>query len=215
MGTRVEKTLLVEGRDDKHSIVSLMSTFIAWGNKEAEWPVKIKPYDGVEALLDKHAISVELKSSEARILGVVVDANDDFDSRWGQLRNRCLDAFPALPLDMPSEGLVASNIEGCRFGAWIMPDNRSRGMLETFLMHLVPSEQHDSQEYARRVVGHAKRKGATFRDAQRDKAMIHTWLAWQNPPGRPFGVALASRILDPNSSVAGPFVSWFRRLFEL
>lgn len=57
-------------------------------------------------------------------------------------------------------------------------------------------------------------RGATF-DAKRrrDKARIHSWLAWQREPGKQLHEAVAHRTLDARSPQAGPFVDWFRRLF--
>lgn len=47
------------------------------------------------------------------------------------------------------------------------------------------------------------------------KAMIHTWLAWQREPGRPMGLAITKRFLDPEAPSAMEFVAWVRRLFDL
>jgi len=209
------KTLLVESRDDFAAIRRLMSTYVPWGEKEADWPVKIQEAGSVEKLLDEGSIPVLLKSNESRTLGVVLDANDKLETRWSQIRTRCVAVFPNCPGRCPREGLVLANQENRRFGVWIMPDNESHGMLETFLMHLVPPPLVPLRTFAETAVNEARSRGAQFREPHRDKAVIHTWLAWQDPPGRPFGVALANRILDPDSSVAGPFVSWFRGLFEL
>ena len=215
MATSGYKTLLVEGSDDCHAIVNLMSAYIPWGRTESEWPVKVKRCGSVDTLLDKHSIPLELKSNEARILGVVIDSNDEFEARWGKIRARCVSVFPNCPPQLPESGLVISNIEGQRFGAWVMPDNTSRGMLETFLLHLVPPEQAGLRQYADAAVSQAQARGAPFRDAHREKALIHTWLAWHDPPGRPFGQALAAKALDPGSINARPFVDWFRELFKI
>ncbi len=215
MATFGYKTLLVEGSDDCHAIARLMSAHMPWGKIEAEWPVKIKRCGSVDTLLDEHSIPLELKSNEARTLGVVIDSNDEFGARWEKIRARCVATFPDCPAQLPGNGLVISNTEGRRFGTWIMPDNTSRGMLETFLLHLVPPEQAGLRQHADAAVSQAKERGAPFRDSHREKAMIHTWLAWQDPPGRPFGIALAARALDPGSVSARPFVEWFRELFEI
>lgn len=213
MSRQKRSKLLVEGKDDLHAIAELMGARVPWGNRPAEWPVHIKDYDGIENLLS--GIPLQLKSSESEILGIVVDANHEFDARWARIRDRCSSAFPEIPEALPDDGLVLSNAEGRRLGVWIMPDNRSRGMLETFLAQLVPDPGNPSWRYAQYVVGEAKKKGASFEARHRDKAMIHTWLAWQDPPGRPFGTALTCKVLDPTSSGASRFVEWFKRLYRL
>ncbi len=47
------------------------------------------------------------------------------------------------------------------------------------------------------------------------KALIHTWLAWQRKPGRPMGIAITARYLDPTAPHAQQLINWLRRLFEL
>lgn len=37
--------------------------------------------------------------------------------------------------------------------------------------------------YAGQVVTEASALGAPYRQTHRDKAELHTWLAWQDPPG--------------------------------
>ena len=98
-----------------------------------------------------------------------------------------------------------------------MPDNNSSGMMETFLSTLVTnSEGRNLLTYAGEVVANAKSKySAPFVDLHNDKAIIHSWLAWQNPPGEAFGNAIAKKILDPFSPTAVIFADWFCKLFDL
>ncbi len=42
---------------------------------------------------------------------------------------------------------------------------------------------------------------------------MHTWLAWQNKPGRPFGTAITARYLDADVPEATAFVAWLEKLF--
>ena len=215
MAKRPTKKLLVEGKEDQFAIVGLMSAHVEWGNTPEEWPVQIKDQDGITNLLADGVIPTYLKSSEAETLGIVVDANDQFEGRWQRLRDLCRDAFPDVPADLPEDGLVLQNAEGRRLGVWIMPDNRSRGILETFLTFLVPAEGKALWQYAQRAAAEARKRGAPFNENHTDKARIHTWLAWQDPPGAPFGIALKRKCLDPNSPHAAPFVAWFKELYQL
>ena len=45
------------------------------------------------------------------------------------------------------------------------------------------------------------------------KAVIHTWLAWQEEPGRPFGTAIKARFLDPSVPEVDVLTAWLKRLF--
>ena len=47
----------------------------------------------------------------------------------------------------------------------------------------------------------------------RSKALIHTWLAWQEDPGTPLGLAVTKRYLDGDHALAQQFVQWLLRLF--
>ncbi|MDP9010155.1 MAG: hypothetical protein M3N91_15860 [Pseudomonadota bacterium] len=96
-----------------------------------------------------------------------------------------------------------------------MPDNKSRGMLETFLQGLVPAEQRALMEYSERAAHEARNHGAKYTDVHLPKAVVHGWLAWMEPPGKPFGIAFQERFFDANAAAASAFQSWFRRLFEL
>ena len=96
-----------------------------------------------------------------------------------------------------------------------MPDNRSKGMLEDLLVQLVPRESESLFDLAKRCVGEATERGAPFKSAHLTKAEVHTWLAWQDDPGRSLHQAVDHRILDPMRAESKPFVRWFRSLFAV
>jgi hypothetical protein len=50
-------------------------------------------------------------------------------------------------------------------------------------------------------------------DAHRSKAVIHTWLAWQENPGVPMGSAIFCRYLDATRGHGQRLAAWCRRLF--
>jgi hypothetical protein len=210
------KQLLVEGNDDLYAIVALMKSHgIDWPDKPAPPPVQIKAEGGVDAMLKRANLSSNLKQAGLEVLGIVVDADDDPESRWETARANCLEAFPDLPAALPPSGLILENTERLRFGFWMMPDCASAGMLETFLRHLVPSEQAMLWDHAQASAVQAKGIGADYAAAHTDKAHIHTWLAWQDPPGVAFGRALTRKTLNPHTPAAVPFVAWFKTLFQL
>lgn len=133
--------LLVEGDDDKRVIPELMeANGISWGATRESWPVEIKPYDGIKNIVKQGVIETELKASGLKVLGIIADANDCVDSRWDALRNRCIERFPNLPDALPADGVIEENEDGLKLGIWLLPDNRSHGMMETFLTYLVRTE---------------------------------------------------------------------------
>ena len=52
-----------------------------------------------------------------------------------------------------------------------------------------------------------------YRPVHRSKAKIHTYLAWQDVPGRPMGQAITANILNSNSNVAVMFAKWLKEMF--
>jgi len=93
-----------------------------------------------------------------------------------------------------------------------MPDNSSPGTLESFLMGLIPQDD-PTWSYAGEVVVEAQKLGARCKPKDRGKSTLHTWLAWQEEPGLPFGTALRAEFFLHDSAVARRFVEWFQRLF--
>lgn len=210
------KKLLVEGEEDKRVIPYLMeANGIHWGKTPDTRVVEIDPCGGFENMVKQGLIETELKASSLKVLGIIADANENAKQRWSSLRNRCLGSFPELPDDVPAAGLIQESESGLTLGVWLMPDNRSHGMMETFLTYLVPDDRDPILTHAERARDDARALGAPYKDAHADKAKIHTWLAWQDPPGRPLHNAVMERILDPCSTYAAAFVGWFRSLFGL
>jgi len=208
--------LLVEGEEDKRVIPYFMEYFIPWGNTPDSRPVHIETFNGFEDLLKPGVIGAELKTPGLKALGVIVDANSDAEHRWRRIRERAIQRIPELPEQMPVEGVVCEIAAGPRFGAWLMPDNRSRGMLETFLSLFVPTDNAPLwllvQEHCRDAKA---RCHAPYNEAHLDKAQIHAWLALQDPPGQALHLAVLAKTLRPSSPHADQFVQWFRRLYSL
>jgi hypothetical protein len=207
--------LLVEGDEDKRVIPQFMENFIPWGNTRDTWPVEIESFNGYADLLKPGVIEAELKTPGLKALGVIVDANDDAAKRWRSIRERAGKAFPGLPEDMPSGGLVAVNEDGLRFGSWLMPDNKTKGMLETFLALFLPAGGVPLWEFVKKACTDAKTHGAPYNDAHIDKVRIHCWLAVQDPPGMQLHVAVLSKTLVVGAPNANAFVAWFRTLYQL
>ncbi|MGB3401295.1 MAG: DUF3226 domain-containing protein [Microcoleaceae cyanobacterium] len=207
--------LIVEGDQDKRVIPYLMeANGITWGEKKEAAVVKIKSYGGYQNI-NTDVISTELKASGLKALGLIVDADEDLNARWDSIRNVCIKSIPSLPEELPESGLIFHTPLGVKFGIWVMPDNQTPGMLETFLKYLIPDESETLWQYVQEVVPIAKNKGAKYIDNHLDKACIYAWLALQNPPGRQLHHAVMEKILDPTHPKAQTFVNWFKTLYNL
>ena len=199
--------LLVEGSDDRHVLYALLKHY------QVPEVFEVVQLDGIDRLLE--SIPVRLKLKDLPRMGVVMDADLDLSTRWGAvlaiLRRAGYDPLPAEPAP---EGTIIPppNDRLPLFGIWLMPDNRLPGILEDFVRFLVPPDDAlfaPAQSSVREAASIDQR----FSDADRPKAEIHTWLAWQERPGRPLGAAITARYLDAAVPQAETLVAWVRRLF--
>ena len=210
-----ENRLLVEGKTEQRLIPELVEAVgIPWGERRSEAIVDIEECNGIESMLDPGVIELYLDASRLRRLGIIADGDPPGSPQdtYNRVRARCMSRFPTLPQTLPAGGAIAQ-AAGKRIGIWVMPDNRNHGMLETFLTEIVPDPT--LLEYADEVTAEAARRGAPFKAAHVDKARIHTWLAWQSPPGLQLHDAVKQRMFDADAALGGTFVAWLEELFEL
>lgn len=208
--------LRVEGKDDEHAIGHLL---LRHRIDCKRIPVEIKSPDdtgyqttsGKDALLK--GMPTEVMSSTGRSVGFVLDADQDAGDRWTAVRDRLSGVDLALPDQIPPKGFVgeASTVQA-RVGVWLMPDNRRSGALEELLQDLVHSSD-PLLPIAERSTHDARNQGARFPDAAQLKAVLHAWLAWQQRPGLPYGVAIRAQYFAHDSAAALAFVEWFKRVF--
>jgi hypothetical protein len=216
-----ENLLLVEGDNERFTIPELVeANGFNWVIGKDKYLVYIDDYGGGDTKIVKSAvISTELNVAGRKALGLIVDADNDCGKRWQSIRNACIKIIPDLPQDLPETGLIHNAFtksgKPVKFGVWIMPDNKTRGMLETFLAYLVPNESATLWQYTKQTVIEAKDNGANYKQTHLDKANIYTWLAWQNPPGRQLHNAVMEKILNPHHPKARVFIKWFRDLYNL
>jgi hypothetical protein len=212
--------LLVEGPDDQHVLRNLLRHYdvpcaIQRDPIDGD-TIVIEGKDGVENLLD--SLQVILDDGDLERLGIVVDANTNIDARWVSLRNVLINFGGVnIPADLDPNGTIMSLEQTLRtltVGVWIMPNNKLPGILEDFIGFLVP-EGDLLWERAKDCVESIPEAERLFPKAHEPKANIHTWLAWQEEPGTPLGLAITKRYFDVNAPHARQLVDWARRLFVL
>ena len=93
-----------------------------------------------------------------------------------------------------------------------MPDNVLPGMLEDYLSFLVPAGD-TLLGRARRTIDDIPARDRRFADGHHSKALIHTWLAWQEDPGTPMGQAVTKRYFAVEGPRVTGFLDWLKRLF--
>ena len=197
--------LIVEGKDDEHVVRAIKARYVI--------PVdqfEIIDCQGIENLLEK--IPVFHKDESNTVLGILVDADIDLNARWVVLRNIFAKLDYQLPNELPQDGLI---IEGeKRIGIWIMPNNIVNGMLEDFISFLIP-EADLLKPIAETTLSSIEAQGINKYNStvHHSKALIHTWLAWQDPPGRPFGQAITNKSLSTEKDICDKFANWLKTLF--
>ena len=217
--TLVRPKLHVEGQDDQHSVAHLLiRNGIRYDPDKfdlspPELP-KLVPIKGLEPLID--GIETAVKTSTNRTIGFLLDADTPLIDRWRRVSHRLRNVgVPDLGERPPAEGFIGESTEyKTRVGVWLMPDNVQDGKLEDFLRTLV-KDGDLLIGHAERATGEAKACGAVFSDTDRIKAVIHAWLAWQEEPGKPFGVAIKAKYFRHDSPTAAVFVKWFKALYQL
>lgn len=198
--------LLVEGKDDQHVVYAVCNRY------RVPLTFEVTECNGINNLLKQ--IPVRLKTEKEK-LGIVVDADVDLPGQW----QRLIDLLSPLGYrisDQPNaEGnILSSPVNRCIVGIWIMPDNRTSGMIEDFARILVPKKDL-LWPYAEKALLEIENEGiANFKGAHRSKALIHTWLAWQETPGVPMGQAITKSYLNHNHELCIKFVAWLNALFH-
>lgn len=200
--------LLVEGSDDYHVVCNLMMHYAIPD------VFKVKQKDGISNLLE--TIEMEFEESGLLRMGIMVDADIDLAGRWQSLQQHIHNlGFQNVPVMLNPQGTILRQEGLPSLGLWIMPDNRVNGMLEDFVGYLVPDEDRILWDHAGTAIDSIPAAQRRFSDAHRSKAHIHTWLAWQEEPGKPMGQAITARYLNPTHPSAQVFVNWIRNLFEI
>ncbi|MBI3946563.1 MAG: hypothetical protein HY321_11635 [Armatimonadetes bacterium] len=205
MGKRI---LLFEGLDDLRVVSTLCESR---GLPDVD---EVKQYEGVHRLLE--SFPIRLKESDVEVLGVVLDADTSPAGRWEAIRKHLAEAgYPDVPERPTPTGTIlppppASILP--RTGIWIMPDNQTPGILEDFLRFLVPDGSPLFSHVCASVAAIPEGERRFSRVAE-PKALIHTWLAWQEEPGKPLGLAVREGYFNVASARVDALASWLNRLF--
>ena len=214
--------LLVEGPGDFHTIANLI---IRSGvgtcrrfdeNNKAPVDFAIKDLGGYPQL--RKSLASELLSTEFGSYGLVVDADSDVAKRWlsvtdrlREIQSRLAFTLQEVPQEPNPSGTILRTGTPLKIGIWLWPDNTLTGDMESFAGMLVPPGD--------RLWPHANEAVQTlpetrFIETHRNKAHIHTWLAWQDPPGQQLGEAIRSATLHSDTSLAQTFLAWLTKLKE-
>lgn len=202
--------LLVEGKNDQHVVWALCER-----HRIAETFTVELPDDeegGIDGLIA--SIPVRLKISRLRALGIIIDADQNLQGHWDSVCRHLTQAgYQNLPPQPEIDGFITTPADKPRVGVWLMPNNQLPGMLENFVAHLIPDDDPLASK-AEAILQEIERDDLNrYAILHHPKAYIHTWLAWQEMPGRPMGQAIMAHVLMHDSPLAITFVTWLNRLF--
>ena len=205
-----KKVLLVEGINDKHVINNLLKAH------DLEGLITIRDKEGISNILATLKTEVDANQD---FLGIVVDANSSLDSRWQSLVDRLKDGeigYQEVSAKPVESGLILDR-QGFlpKLGVWVMPNNKLVGKIENFIRLLVAEEKENLWQIVEKAVSEIPAEEKLFADKDIIKAQVHTFLAWQDEPGRPMGESITRRYFRIDAPEALNFVQWIRRLFEL
>ena len=201
-----DNVLLVEGKNDLHVVLALRNVF----GVNSDFNVC---ECGSRELAIKRFGAMILEPNGAKRLGIVIDAdNDSAKECWEIVRNKVEGHGYTFP-QKPSAGGITIGGSGRlpNIGVWVMPDNDSPGVLEDFLFRM--ADQHVLAQACSCVETAKSLQLATFKDIHYSKAVIHTYLAWQDEPGMPLGLAVTARLFAVDSELGKAFALWVDKLF--
>ena len=202
--------LLVEGNDDQHVVWALCE------KHNVPETFDVIDCESVENVLKSLEVRLRLADNNSRI-GVVMDADTSLKSRWDCFVSilKHTGKYDCDALNLPQDGLVLEPTDKTypKVGIWLMPDNNQNGMLEDFMMALAKPDDALMKK-SEDVLTDLETKGIQkYKPVHRSKAKIHTYLAWQDVPGRPMGQAITANILNSDSDMAVKFADWLKELF--
>jgi hypothetical protein len=215
-----ESLLLVEGRNDCNAIFQLVR--LSYGADPAFGIFDSENDDGV---LDQLSARLVQPIPHQKVLGIILDADiegsTDADAilrRWAQLKDRIGNDYD-LPDRFPEAGLVIDPRPGRqalgalpRIGIWLMPNNRAFGMFEDLLLESLGDHERD---YTGNVVKQAKvDQVASYHESHLSKAVIRTYMAWQEPPDVQYlGLAIQKGHFQNIKAACAQLLAWLGRLF--
>ena len=204
MSEKYSKKLLVEGKDDQHVIWALCEKF------HIPEVFDVTDCEGIDNLCE--SIPVRFKQAGIETVGIIIDADVDINNRWLRIRNLLSTQGFEVPEDLLNEGLILSN-GNVKVGVWIMPNNKTDGMLEDFISFLVP-QNDELLSVVDDTLNEIESKNLNkYLPIHKSKARIHSWLSWQEDPGTPMGLSITKKYLTTDNGNCQQLIKWLQKLF--
>jgi hypothetical protein len=166
-------------------------------------------------------------NSPQKILGLILDTDiegstevDAIQRRWVQLKGQdyCrLQSPRRLSRDRSHRSILCRDRKAKgslpRIGVWLMPNNKAFGMFEDLLMESLGAERKGLHN-ERCETSKDGRDCQFITTAIYRKAVIRTYMAWQEPPDVQYlGLAIQEGHFQNIEAACAQFLDWLGRLF--
>ncbi len=212
-----KKVLLVEGKTDE-----AVTKAICYQLKESK-VCYIKDFD-IKICDNDRGVARTLKtflqsSDKPEVIGVLIDADKNIEKptnnhlldRWNQIKTILNAKNIEAPKSPDKKGTIIP-AEKMKIGVWLMPNNSESGMIEDFLKTMITDYAKDIIKTSIDIAKESEI--TTFKDVHYSKAMVHTYLAWQDEPGCQLGLAIKTKKLIADNELANNFANWLKALFD-
>ena len=223
----MKQQLIVEGSNDIHVITHLlMAKSLVINGYESAFRYKDEFVTiGGNKQKALKSLNATLKSEDAKDrLGIVIDADSETAEAaidtWHSVANILRqNGYKNVPTRPNPNGTIVTQDDKPQVGVWIMPDNQREGYLEHFFEQLIDSQDEFLTEAATLTEGFVTNQRNRFKTIHLQKAKLKTWLAWQDDPESPMGLALRDYprlgyiLLD--SPLSNAFIEWLKLTFDI
>jgi hypothetical protein len=217
-----KKILLVEGENDKQLFKKLCGIDVEIKvstpkDHDHEKNGKMSCFQLLETLLE------QLDDGSLTHLALIVDADFDND-HWGfeKTLKKVNDiivkyGYNNVP-DTKNAGIIFSHPNGLKsFGLWIMPNNKSEGMLEDWVQTAIVNSEAQLLQHAVQTV--EKLPNPKFKPIHLSKAKVATRMAWQTIPGEGLHAIVDNEnnknLINLNCPPAKDLIAWLNKVYEV
>ena len=196
--------LLVEGQEDQYIVKYLWEKY-----KKRPCPFGISNKKGVDKLIE--SISSEMKVSNRKTLGILVDANGNPGKRLEQISTEFKKNQRFSGKDLHTinpDGIIINGPP--RTGVWMMPDNKSQGEIEDFIKEMIPKGD-PIWPSAEKYIENISQEHRLFSNNKVTKAKVLAWVATRKDPY--IGLTILKDNLDLDNELAQNFIKWLSNLF--
>jgi len=213
--------LIVEGKDDAIVLSNILKRKQISPPKGYTNEFKFKQEFIINANGDskiKTSLKEELQSPDVERIGIIIDADDKVPEN----RFKSLIDFIEKETDedlsnavLTPEGFFHQLKDERTIGIWVMPDNQNNGYLENFVGMMMEDSNLTWQFAQEKVAELLEKDFCKFTDTKKQKALVHTYLAWQETPGLPMGTAVKAGFINIENPLIESFANWFKNTFIL